>query len=198
MIPRLLSERPGLPLLCIEIKSTENVRETDLTRFSRLTKDIPNCEAVCFSKDRIGKCYDQVQTLPWEIGIKRRGGGVSTLVRLVLLGKECWPAHRAGPLRSQIRRRHELRCHITRPHRMRHRQKSRDTPSWRGSRSQRGMSSSIRCRDRALLVGISDNQARINRKALTADQASCNTGFNDTLENPAQHIALTEPLMADA
>ena len=53
-------------------------------------------------------------------------------------------------------------------------------------------------RYRALLVGISDNQARINRKALTADQASCNTGFNGTLENPAEHIALTEPLMADA
>ena len=84
------------------------------------------------------------------------------------------------------------------PHRMPHRQGSPDTPSWRGSRSQQGMSSSIRCPGSSAACWHSDNQARINRKALTADQASCNTGFNDTLENPAEHIALTEPLMADA
>src|SRR5262249_49407440 len=41
------------------------------------------------------------------------------------------------------------------------------------------------------------NEARIYRKALTADQAGRNTGFNDALENPAEHVALTEPLMTD-
>jgi hypothetical protein len=67
----LVVERPGLPLLCIEIKSTENLRETDLTSFSRLIKDIPNCEALCFSRVPIPKKYDLIQALPWAIGIKR-------------------------------------------------------------------------------------------------------------------------------
>src|SRR5580700_3559841 len=31
---------------------------------------------------------------------------------IIGIGKECWPAHRSGPLRGWIGRRHELRCHI--------------------------------------------------------------------------------------
>lgn len=67
----LIVERPGLPLLCIEIKSTEHLRETDIKTFSRLTQDIPNCIAVCLSKDPIEKCYDNVLGVPWAAGIRK-------------------------------------------------------------------------------------------------------------------------------
>ncbi|MFT3741559.1 MAG: AAA family ATPase [Gammaproteobacteria bacterium] len=67
----LIVERPGLPLLCIEIKSTEHLQEADIKSFSRLTLDIPNCEAVCFSRDVMAKRYDHVQALPWKVGIKQ-------------------------------------------------------------------------------------------------------------------------------
>ena len=38
------------------------------------------------------------------------------------IGKECWLAHRTGPLRGRIGRRDELRCHMP------HHQGSPDTP----------------------------------------------------------------------
>jgi hypothetical protein len=90
-------------------------------------------------------------------------------------------------LRGRIGRRHELWCHIARRTECRIVKGRQILP--RGA--ARGLSKAyllpFGARDRALLVGISDNQARINRKALTADQAGCNAGFNDTLENPAEH-----------
>ncbi len=66
----LIVERPGLPLLCIEIKSTDHIRETDIQGFSQLTADLENCEAVCFSRDLLKKRYDHVHSLFWEDGIK--------------------------------------------------------------------------------------------------------------------------------
>jgi hypothetical protein len=45
--------------------------------------------------------------------------------------------------------------------------------------------------NRSLLIGVSDNEARINPESFTADQAGCNTGFNDILENPAEHTSLS-------
>src|SRR6202008_3866396 len=117
---------------------------------------------------------------------------------IIGIGKECWPAPRAGPLRGRIGRRHELRCHIARRTECRIVKGRQILPRGAARGRSKACLLPFGARDRALLVGISDNQARINRKALTADQAGCNTGFNDTLENPAEHIALTEPLMADA
>src|SRR5262249_6406599 len=116
---------------------------------------------------------------------------------IIGIGKECWPAHRTGPLRGRISRRDELRCHIAR------RTKSgiikgRQIFS-RGA--ARGLGDAcllpFDARNRPLLIGVSDNEARINRESFTADQASCNTGFNDILENLAERVALTEPLMTN-
>ena len=66
----LIVERPGLPLLCIEIKSTDHLREIDIKNFSKLTADIPNCTAICLSKDPATKQYGHVRALPWAMGIK--------------------------------------------------------------------------------------------------------------------------------
>ena len=65
----LVVERPGRPLLCIEIKSSDSVNETDIGAFSRITKDIPNCEAIVLSQDRFMKKFDHVVCYPWKQGI---------------------------------------------------------------------------------------------------------------------------------
>ncbi len=66
----LVIERPGMPLLCIEIKSSEIVSESDIGSFKRLTKDIPECEAIVLSQDRFAKRYDHVMCYPWQDGLK--------------------------------------------------------------------------------------------------------------------------------
>jgi predicted AAA+ superfamily ATPase len=65
----LVVERPGKPLLCIEIKSSNTINESSVSAFSRLTKDLLNCEAIVLSQDRFMKKYDHVTCYPWKQGI---------------------------------------------------------------------------------------------------------------------------------
>ncbi len=65
----LIVERPGKPLLCIEIKSSDTVREGDISAFIRLTKDLPNCEAIVLSQDRFMKKFGSVTCYPWKQGL---------------------------------------------------------------------------------------------------------------------------------
>lgn len=67
----LIVERPGKSLLCIEIKSSINVTESDIGQFLRLTKDIKNSQAICFSQDRYPKQIHHVTVLPWKDGLKQ-------------------------------------------------------------------------------------------------------------------------------
>lgn len=66
----LVVERPGKPLLCVEIKSSEDINEKDIGSFKRLTKDIPNCEAIVLSQHRFMKQYDHVTCYPWKLGLE--------------------------------------------------------------------------------------------------------------------------------
>ncbi len=66
----LVIERPGKPLLCIEIKSSDNIYSVDISAFSKITKDIPNCEAIVLSQDRFMKKFDHVTCYPWKQGIE--------------------------------------------------------------------------------------------------------------------------------
>lgn len=65
----LVVERPGKPLLCVEIKSRDSIDESDITAFSRLIKDIENCEAIVLSQDRFLKKFGQVVCYPWQEGL---------------------------------------------------------------------------------------------------------------------------------
>jgi predicted AAA+ superfamily ATPase len=65
----LVVERPGKPLLCIEIKSSDSINERGISSFSKITQDIPNCEAVVLSQDRFMKKFDHVTCYPWKQGI---------------------------------------------------------------------------------------------------------------------------------
>lgn len=66
----LVIERPGKPLLCIEMKSTDHVQEHDILSFSKLTKDLPDAEAIVLSQDRFMKKFNHVTCYPWQEGLK--------------------------------------------------------------------------------------------------------------------------------
>ena len=49
-----------------------------------------------------------------------------------------------------------------------------------------------------MLVGVGLNQARIDRKAFTADEVGRDACPNDTLEHTAENIAFAEALVTGA
>lgn len=65
----LVIERPGKPLLCIEIKSNTNVTQEDITSFKHLTSEMPDNEAVVLSNDKYAKKIGHVLILPWKQGL---------------------------------------------------------------------------------------------------------------------------------
>ena len=65
----LVIERPGKPLLCIEIKSSDIIDENSISSFIKITKDIPNCEAIVLSQDRFVKKFNHVVCYPWKQGL---------------------------------------------------------------------------------------------------------------------------------
>jgi predicted AAA+ superfamily ATPase len=65
----LVVERPGLPILFIEIKSSTQVKSADLLGFKKLTDDFGSCEAICLSRDAYAKQYDHIKVIPWQQGI---------------------------------------------------------------------------------------------------------------------------------
>lgn len=67
----LVVERPGKPILFIEIKSSNNVRPEQLRNFMTLAKDFGQCEAICLSNDSYARQVDCVTILPWQQGLKQ-------------------------------------------------------------------------------------------------------------------------------
>jgi predicted AAA+ superfamily ATPase len=65
----LVVERPGQPVLFIEIKSNDYVQNTDLTNLRALAKDFGTCEAVCFSRDPYRKQLSDITIFPWDEGV---------------------------------------------------------------------------------------------------------------------------------
>ncbi len=66
----LVVERPGKPLLCIEIKSSDAINEMDIRSFIKITEDISDCEAIVLSQDRFMKKFDHVTCYPWKQGLE--------------------------------------------------------------------------------------------------------------------------------
>lgn len=67
----LVVERPGLPLLFIEIKSSDNIQLAQLATLKKIAQDFGACEAICFSNDPYPKELDGIQVWPWSVGIER-------------------------------------------------------------------------------------------------------------------------------
>ena len=64
----LVVERPGKPLLFIEIKSKKDVSLRDLRELLSLQSHL-DAEFVCFSNDEYPKMIEGVKVLPWQQGI---------------------------------------------------------------------------------------------------------------------------------
>lgn len=69
----LIIDRPGEKTLCIEIKSTENLRADQLTSFMRLSRDFKNSEAWCLSLDPDSKQIENIRCLHWREGLRELG-----------------------------------------------------------------------------------------------------------------------------
>jgi len=67
----LVVERPGKPILFIEIKNNSQVRQEDLAKFAQLIKDFGACEAICLSNDTYAKKIANITVMPWQVGIKK-------------------------------------------------------------------------------------------------------------------------------
>lgn len=70
----LVIERPGQKLLCIEIKSSDFIKEHDFRLFSKITQDLKatqDCEAIILSQDPDVRKYDHVTCYPWKEGLAK-------------------------------------------------------------------------------------------------------------------------------
>lgn len=72
----VIIERSGLPLVAIEIKSSDRIEKVDLRNFLNLSKDLgKKVESYVFSRDPSRKKIENVHLLPWREGIQSIGLG---------------------------------------------------------------------------------------------------------------------------
>lgn len=68
----LVIERPGKPLLMIEIKSTELVREDHVAALQKIAEELGDrVEAICFAQVPRALRFDRVTIYPWRDGIRQ-------------------------------------------------------------------------------------------------------------------------------
>ncbi len=67
----LVIERPGKPLLFIEIKSSQNIDLQDLKTLVTLSNDFKDCETLCLSNEPRRKQLGAITVYPWQEGIKK-------------------------------------------------------------------------------------------------------------------------------
>ncbi len=69
----LILDRPGQPVALIEIKSTEQVRPSDVATLQRFLPDFPHADAYCLSRDPRPQRIGHVTCLPWDQGLTAIG-----------------------------------------------------------------------------------------------------------------------------
>src|SRR6202165_97371 len=110
--------------------------------------------------------------------------------------KECRSLVSSGPLGRGIGRRDELRDNLAggAPRRV---VEGRQILFHRAAGALRiAILVPVRTGDRALLIGVGRNQARINCKTFAANQTGCDASLDDALEHAAKNLSLTEALVA--
>lgn len=65
----LVITRPGKSTLLIEIKSSDTINEDNIKSLIKISADIPNSEAFCFSLDKTPKKIKHVNCMHWQEGI---------------------------------------------------------------------------------------------------------------------------------
>jgi predicted AAA+ superfamily ATPase len=69
----LVIDRPGLPRVFIEIKSTRSIRIEKIRGFKELISEQKNCEAYVLSQDNLEFIQDGISFLPWNKGLREIG-----------------------------------------------------------------------------------------------------------------------------
>ena len=58
-------------LLCIKIKSSEEVSRENISSFISITKDLVNSEAICICNDEYTKKIGHVLVMPWRVALQQ-------------------------------------------------------------------------------------------------------------------------------
>lgn len=69
----LIIERPGLPRVILEIKSSKRITSEAVTSLNRFAVDMPESQAVCLSQDPHPQRIGKVTALPWAQGLREIG-----------------------------------------------------------------------------------------------------------------------------
>lgn len=71
----LVIERPGRPLLFVEIKSAERVKDAELRPLRALADEIKECEAICISREPRKRKVGKILVCPWQEALTEIGFG---------------------------------------------------------------------------------------------------------------------------
>ena len=66
----MVIERPGLPLLLVEIKSSENVDEKHVMRLGQIAKEL-EAESILLCQENHPRVLGNTWVYPWQLGLKK-------------------------------------------------------------------------------------------------------------------------------
>lgn len=69
----LIIERPGLPLVLVEIKSTDRVDERHSRSLEKFQKSFQGAISYCLSQDPLARQIGSVEMVPWQQGLREMG-----------------------------------------------------------------------------------------------------------------------------
>jgi len=62
-------QRPGKPLLLVEIKSAKTITPEKITRYTKLARDFANAEAIVLSQAPHSQMIEEIRVFPWMEGV---------------------------------------------------------------------------------------------------------------------------------
>jgi len=65
----LVVERPGKPIALVEIKSTKNITEDQVSSLAKFSDDFEDAAFYCFSRDPVPKQWGKILALSWTEGL---------------------------------------------------------------------------------------------------------------------------------
>src|SRR3954471_6600867 len=117
---------------------------------------------------------------------------------IVGVSEECWPLVSAGPLGRGIGRRDELRDDVAGSTPRRFVEGRQILLHGTAGPRRIAIPAPILTCDRALLIGVGLDQARIDCEAFAANQTGRDARLDDSLEHLAENISIAEALVAGA
>jgi predicted AAA+ superfamily ATPase len=67
----LIVERPGMPTVALEIKSSSRITERDVSTLNKFSRELENTEFICLSQETRPRRLGAVDIEPWQEGIQR-------------------------------------------------------------------------------------------------------------------------------